>query len=289
MKNTILIFTLLCFSMASYGQTELLKKEVFQNKVKINLAENLLELNSSLSTANEDVINVSNIELIDKELVISFNSQTLENGEYFLSKLQVLLDGQPIVIEPENLFGEFDKKIEFQQASQSHKILWTNLMEDYINLKGQLEITLVTEIYGTRDLPYNVDCGIKPSFTKKQKLPFIIAGVLGAGSVGAGQIFNNKSDDQYQTYLSQETFDAADPFYQDANKNAKRGEILTIAGASVLAVDAIWFFIKQRRFKKQLETYNEFCNPEKLNIQPTIGFEPSSNTINSGLTLTLNF
>ena len=289
MKNTILIFTLLCFSMASYGQTELLKKEVFQNKVKINLAENLLELNSSLSTANEDVINVSNIELIDKELVISFNSQTLENGEYFLSKLQVLLDGQPIVIEPENLFGEFDKKIEFQQASQSHKILWTNLMEDYINLKGQLEITLITEIYGTRDLPYNVDCGIKPSFTKKQKLPFIIAGVLGAGSVGAGQIFNNKSDDQYQTYLSQETFDAADPFYQDANKNAKRGEILTIAGASVLAVDAIWFFIKQRRFKKQLETYNEFCNPEKLNIQPTIGFEPSSNTINSGLTLTLNF
>lgn len=289
MKNTILIFTLLCFSMASYGQTELLKKEVFQNKVKINLTENLLELNSSLSTANEDVINVSNIELIDKELVISFNSQTLENGEYFLSKLQVLLDGQPIVIEPENLFGEFDKKIEFQQASQSHKILWTNLMEDYINLKGQLEITLVTEIYGTRDLPYNVDCGIKPSFTKKQKLPFIIAGVLGAGSVGAGQIFNNKSDDQYQTYLSQETFDAADPFYQDANKNAKRGGILTIAGASVLAVDAIWFFIKQRRFKKQLETYNEFCNPEKLNIQPTIGFEPSSNTINSGLTLTLNF
>ncbi|MFK7809634.1 MAG: hypothetical protein AB8F74_17650, partial [Saprospiraceae bacterium] len=268
--KTHLTFLYLFTSMICFAQTALLEKESIYEQMQIHLAKDILEKSTTGKAATDNNVSISKVELVDKDIIIHLNQQPFKNGEYCVVNLEVKLNDQVIEIEPENLFGVVNQKINFTEVPQNHKIVWTNLMEEYIDMKGQLAINLSVDIYGNRDLPYNVDCGVEPSFTRKQKIPFIIAGVLGAGSVAVGQYLKNESEKDYDNYLIQENFDAAEPYYQDANDKANTGELLTNVGIAVLAVDAVWFFIRQRRFKKQMKVYNEFCRPKKVTIQPSV-------------------
>lgn len=242
LKSILLLLNVLA-SMTCFAQVEFLSKEEVQQQLQINLAKDILEITTDKKSAINSTVTISRTELVDKDIIIHLTQKPFKNGEYFVVNLGVKLNDQTLPIEPENLFGDVNKKISFTSEPQTHKIIWTNLMEEYIDLNGELKISLTIEIHGNRALPYNVDCGIEPTFTTKQKMPFLIAGILGAGSVAAGQYLKNESEKDYDTYLVQETYDEAEPFYQDANNKANAGRILTYTGITVLTVDAIWFFI----------------------------------------------
>ncbi len=291
MKKTtrILLFLNLLVSITCFAQTELLQTEVLQEKAQINLAKDILEVAPNTKQGSNAIVSISKMELVDKDLIIHLDQKLFKNGEYFMVNLAVKLNGEDLSIEPENLFGELNKNINFADEPQTYKIIWTNLMEEYIDLTGELMVSLSIDIYGNRDLPYNVDCGIEPTFTTKQKIPFLIAGILGAGSIAAGEYLKNESEKDYDTYLSQDNFESAEPFYQDANDKANTGRILTYAGIGVLTVDAIWFFVRQRRFRKQREVYNEFCTSKNISFQPQVELPLGSRDLSTSLSFTYRF
>lgn len=288
LKSTLLLLNLLV-SISCFAQIELLQTEVLQEQIQINLAKDVLEITTAKKQATNGTVSISHIELVDKDLIIHLDQKPFKNGDYFIINLAVKLNDETLPVEPENLFGELNKNISFSNEPQTYKIIWTNLMEEYIDLNGELAISLNVDIYGNRDLPYNVDCGIEPTFTTKQKIPFLIAGILGAGSVVAGEYLKNESEKDYDTYLSQDNFDAAEPFYQDANDKANTGQILTYAGIGILTVDAIWYFVRQRRFRKQREVYNEFCKPKNISFQPHVELPFGGKELNTSLKLTYTF
>jgi len=291
MKTTQLFLVFLFFcSFPLFAQNDWTKEEVTKITANFNLYEDTFEIISKYKLNSEFAIQFTSVELIDKEIIISYTSLLPEGGEYFKPSISFRMNNEQLEVVPENLFGAVQKEMTFTEELEQHQIIWTNLTKEYIELKGQLEITLSVEIFGTRQLPYDVDCGIKPTFTNKQKMPFYTAGIVGAGSLVAGQLLERKAQTDYEDlYRTQKSETDAEPFYQDANGTHHTAFIMTYAGAAILAVDAIWFFIKQRRYKKQLDTYNEFCNPE-LSIRPFLeNNSPNNFALQPGLRLKYNF
>lgn len=292
MKNT-LVFFLCCMLHSSMGfaQADLLKTEKVVIEVDLNLIENQFTVNTPSKSNDESIVSVKNVRLDEKEILLDLVPLELPGTQYYQVRLTASLNGEALTISPENLLGDLVEAIPVEKVNQSQSLIWTNLVEDYLNLKGKLTLTIVTEAYGKQILPFKVDCGVVPTFTGKQRMPFLLVGLVGAGGLVAGEFFQNASAKDYDSYLRQESQALAEPFYDSANRKNHLSIISTYAGAGLILGDLVWYLIRQRRYKRQLDTYRKFCQPESsLSLRPTIGLHAGGAfAMQAGMTLNLRF
>jgi len=294
MKINILLFCFLSllFNCSIYGQNQWTKQEKIIVEANLNLRTNDFQITKPASYEKDQVLKINSIALVDKDIIIQYKTTLPEGGQIHQSRIEFFLDGQKLNVEEEDLFGAINKSITFVEPSLHYQILWTRLLEKHIQLVGKLQIHLITEITGNRTLPFKVDCGIKPTFTHKQKIPFYAAAVVGAGSLIGSQILENKAQEDYiNIYTTQKSGEAAEPIYQDINDRHHKALIMQYAGVAILVVDATWYLIRQIRYKKRLNTYNEFCNPESnLSIRPQLELVPTNATaLHAGFKLKYRF
>ena len=292
MKKILLsLFCLLFMGLLVQAQVEVLKTEKHLLDVQFDLSTNEFEIRSSGENSKDDFLKIASIRYEEKEIQIDFSNLDFTGAEYYRLQMSATLEDAALSIKPENILGAVNKNILISDTRELQTIVWTNLVEDFVELKGRLKITLSTEIYGRKELPYKVNCGVKPEFTNKQKMPFLIAALAGVGSLATGQIFKQASAREYADYLRQETFEVANPILLSANDKHHKDLVFTSVGAALLAGDVIWFLIRQRRYKKQITTYRKFCSPtEDLSIRPVFEVGPKDAVVlQTGLNIKWRF
>jgi hypothetical protein len=226
------------------------------------------------------------------DLIIEYKLPPTGKEEYYSVAVDFELDGQPLVPAPESLEGAVGRPITVRGRDAIQRIIWTNLLENYINLSGTLTVRLTAVLNGLMPGCLQVNCaaGI-PTFNRT---PFIIAGAVGAGLIGVGQIFDSKSDDRYEAYENFKPSESpgVDPeeFYQDANGKHHTYLGLTYAGIAVLAVDAAWYLVKELKFRRDRRLFQRCCREiAAVRLQPVIDIPAGSAVGQAGIKLQVNF
>ncbi|PHN00894.1 hypothetical protein [Flavilitoribacter nigricans] len=230
----------------------------------IDLAKGDLLPGSVTGTA---AVHISNLQIaVDNgDITIGYELSDLEEDQYYEVLPVIKLNGQRLLLAADEFRGDFGRPL----SPGTKKITWLNPLERYINLSGELEVELRVNQWGEQEFPYDCELG-EPTFTGRQKRPYLLAAGLGAASIGAGQLFRNRRDDTYDQYQSSETLAEATPYYEDANSQHHTYLILTWAGAGILAIDAAMYLIRQNKYKKDLRNYETYCNPNRIGFQPVI-------------------
>lgn len=267
---------LLCLPVCLSAQPQVLSSSSQSLKGIIDLAKG--ELNNGITSPNSGT-KVSNLNMAiqNGDIVITYQLPVLEEDHFFEIIPVIKLDGQQLLLATDEFRGDLGRPV----PPGSKQIIWLNPLERYINLVGQLEVTLTTNEWGELELPY--DCALgEPTFTNKQKMPYILAAGLGAASIGVGQLIKNQRDDIYQQYQDAENLAAATPLYEDANGKNHTYLILTYAGTAILVADAVMYLIRQGKYKKDLKNWETYCKPDGIGFQPVFelpdgGLRPNGN------------
>ncbi|MFK7808288.1 MAG: hypothetical protein AB8F74_10850 [Saprospiraceae bacterium] len=282
MKNTCRLLVLLaCFlyTTGSIAQVNLLQAEEHILQANINLAKDELSAIQSNSKAT--------IALKDGELNIYFPVKPNNADQFYNVNVSITLDGQEINPMEEGLTGFIGSKLSTEIEGRK-SIIWTNLVDTYKQLKGKLEVKINVELRGA--LQMTIDCNNPPTFTRKDKMPFLIGAGVGLLSIGAGQIFKDRRDDIYDNdYLNSSSTEESEPFYDDANGNHHAYLILSYTGAAILITDAVWYFVKRGKYKKQLKIHKKFCNGNEVTLRPMIQLPVQTAPATSGIRLTARF
>lgn len=290
-KIFFLLLLIIAQTAAAQKRVELLKAEKKIIEVQFDLAKNIFKITSQSKTGNQSILSLNDIQFSDKEIQIKYTHLDFSGTKYYRVRLEAALDGVLLPIVSENILGSNGADVLLEEALQERSLIWTNLVEDYIQLQGVLQITLYAEAFGSKELPFNVDCGVKPQFTNRQQLPYLGVAIVGAGSLLAGQQFRRSSEEDYALYLSQETAEAAEPFFLSANDKHHKELVFTYSGAALLAGDLIWYLIRQRRYKRRLKTYQKFCQPtEEISLRPALRIDTQeAMALQAGLRFQLQF
>ena len=285
-----LIFTTLAlmgaFSVA-LAQPEVLGLSTGEVSCEIDLAAG--QLTKILVGGNLGDIQDMQLSQKNGELVLDLKLRKTDDPEnyYLLKDLKLVLDGNPVVLLPEQIKGWTDQ----MQGGEGYQLVFSSLLDRFINLQGKLSVIASIERWGEFKLP-GIDCSDPPpAFTGKQRASYYIAAGVGAAAIGMGQYFRVKSEDVYDNqYLTAPSQDVATPIYEDANGKHHTYLILTYAGSVILAADVIWYFVRDSRVRRRLGLYNEYCNKTSLFIEPVID-APSFEKPNgqAGFRMTVNF
>ncbi len=265
-KSILVSVLLLAFVISGHAQPQVLNSSSRTFRATVNLAAGQLsDQQLSAGTATSDLEDLS-LQLRNGDIIVSYRLKNPDDREdFYLTALTATLNGVPLPAAPEFLSGDVGTPL---TSGGQRQITWSGLLEKYVNLEGELTITLTAERWGELQLP--VDCDNPPSFTSKQRVPYYIAAGLGAAAIGIGQIFRAQRDDKYQEYENTRNYDAATPIYNDANSKHHTYLILTYAGAGIIVADAVLYIIRQSRYKKKLRLYQEFCNQSNLTLAPEV-------------------
>jgi hypothetical protein len=246
---------------------------------QINLAKGQLE---SVDSKEQIKLQLKNGDLIMKYTL----PQLSEEGRYYEVIPRIQLNGTPLQLRLyESFRGDWNKNI----TSGNKNIVWVNLLQEYIQLEGKLEIALTIHQWGERKLPYNCNLGM-PTFTLKQKMPYFLAAGAGVLSIGAGQLFKRNAQDIYTNdYLESGTLAEASPFYKNANKKHHSYLILTYIGVGILAADISLFTIRYRKYKKKKALYDKYCKDSNIGALPN--FDISTGLVSGapGMKLSVKF
>ncbi len=281
-NNYLFVFLLILMSNQTIlAQVNLLKSEQHTIEGNINLINDQLSDIKSSSTAT--------LALKNGELEIMFPTRKTTNQQFYSIQMEATLNGVPLSISEENLHGFYGPNL-MALADGVKNVLWMNIIDKHQQLDGKIKVTITSELRGQLEVP--IDCDNPPVFTKKQKLPYLIAGGVGVAAIGVGQLFKAKSNSTYDDdYLTAQTFAEAQPKYESANSDHQTYLILTYAGSTILVADLVMYLIRNGKHKRQMRLYKKFCNGNSLSVSPMIEL-PSNNASNtgaSGLHFTLNF
>ncbi|MCB0633242.1 MAG: hypothetical protein R2824_23330 [Saprospiraceae bacterium] len=270
----LFLFLLLILSGRAYAQMEILESAA----PKVTSVINLIQEGITPGIVEGATAKISQLQLsIEKgDVVLSYQLPVLEDDQFYEVMPQIKLDGKALIIAPDEYRGDLGRTV----APGSRRIIWLNPLERYVNLTGQLEVQLLVNIWGERQKPYDCSLG-SPTFTAKQRLPYLVAAGVGVASVGVGQLFRKQKETTYDDYINADTKTASDPIYLDANSKNHTYLILTWTGTAILAADAVLYLIRQKRYKRNLNYYETYCKSGSTSFQPLIEL-PNGNQHRSG-------
>lgn len=278
MKNAVFIFLISLVAIdlsAQFQELDTLSKTI---SATIDVAAEQLRLDADFSRGNHTELGIQDFDLSlrNGELIISYDLLPTTEEQHYVLSLDITLNGEPIHLAPEYLKGSIGQNLNGGTGT----IIWTNLLEQYINLKGQLKVRLIAHIWGDFFARFGIDCSAdRPDFTVKQQIPYYAAAGVGLISIGVGQIFRSKRNDIYNNqYKTSSTLDQATPHYDDANNKHHTYLILTYAGTAILLADATWYIIRQIKTKRNQKLYDRFCKQPSLSLKPVFEL-PSNGTL----------
>lgn len=207
------------------------------------------------------------LSLVNSEIVIDYELAEMANNQTFYQvDFDFRLDGQSLTI---NEFDEFRGDFGIVDAAGVKKLILINPLEKFSNIKGNLTVRITCSRYGV--IPQLVNCDDpRPTFNGRQQLPYLVAGVVGAGSLAYGYILKGNGDDKYERYLNREpgTLEEANALYDDAQSDVETAQIFAIAGLGVLALDATMYIIRTINVNKKQKQYDKVCN-DGLTFSPS--------------------
>jgi hypothetical protein len=127
-------------------------------------------------------------------------------------------------------------------------------------------------LFVTRSLMGAVNCtGDRPVFTLKKQIPYYGVAVAGLTSTAIGLYQLNRSNSEYDAYRQywsdERSQEEAQPLFDKAENLRSNGRILLYSGLGVTAVDAVLFFLKNRKIKARQRLYDSFCGNNSLGLQ----------------------
>lgn len=266
-QRLFLLSICLFLSSLTFAQNSLTGQDQQTLIATINLIQNEFEITKQGSQQGDLILKYS-VALENGELVFNYMLPKLGENEFYQTNIILDLNDRPLVPKRDDFIGAIGDKVT-PPGENMNKVILTNLIQNYINLVGDLKLTLSVKRFAPQPLLYGVTCDEIPQFTIKQKLPYIYAGIAGGLSIGAGQLFRIKGNQDFEAYEQIDDFTAAEPHYQDYEKNAGAAEAFTYAGIALLVVDVVGYTFRSIRHKKRVEVYNEYCNPQdRLTLQP---------------------
>ncbi len=147
-------------------------------------------------------------------------------------------------------------------------IAWKDFIEADYPLDKDLKLLVKMELAG------NI-CDEVPAFTFGEKLPYVGALAVGSGLILAGLLSRDRAQRDNDNYV----------FDWQNNNGIEDGQVFanisnqwddyqtfTIIGASVLALDAvIYWLVPRKKYKKELALYENYCQPRtQIRVHPTL-------------------
>ncbi|MDH3648905.1 MAG: hypothetical protein OEQ53_04435 [Saprospiraceae bacterium] len=287
MFRILLTGVLSSLALCTLAQVQQLGTSVFRIEAEVNLLED--HFNATEQPGQQGTM-LRNVQTAweKSDLVIDYELPRSEDEQYYQVSLEVSLDGNKLLIHPDDLLGDVGSIVNNPVAAR--QIIWTRLLDRYGQLAGNLSIELTAVFWGKPSLPFGVDCANMPTFSGKQKLMhYVIAGV-GAATLGASFVVGNEAQDIYDNQYLAESFEqAAEPFYQDANDKRHQELVLRYAGITLLSLDAIWYVYRSIRYRQKLRTFEEFCGDSVVRINPFYKSNYTDQGSQMGLKLTYRF
>lgn len=245
---------------------------------RIDLVQAALSQGNFSSSPGSNV-NRINWSIQNGDLYISYQLNNLEEDHFYEVVPTISLDGQKLLLAVDEFRGDLGRPV----SPGRKTIIWLNPLERYINLAGELAITVQAIEWGEPDRPY--DCALgAPTFTTKQKMPYLLAAGVGVASIGVGQLFKKQSEDAYDLYRDSNA-STQQSRYDDANGKNHMYLILNYAGIGILAADAVLYLVRQGKYKRDLRNYNNYCQGNKVGFQPILEMPGSRQQSNGNIGL----
>ncbi len=269
--------------LSTYGttfcQVHQLYTATYQLRAKVNLVKNELKPYSFSSGVTAILKN--------DELHFHYPLQATKDFEYYKVSFSAQLNGKDFTPPAHYLKGDLGKQ-EIEAGQQKRSITWFGLTNLYQQLEGNLSLFVHVTFYGDKTLPYEVSCLNPPKFEFRQKLPFYGVGVIGVGSLVAGQIYLKKGEDKFRKHLVENVISERKSLYERADQQTTLAEVLTYAGIGILVADGIGYYLRKRRHKKQVKIFEENCANKSISFQPILDFSTTSSQ-NIGFQLSYTF
>lgn len=285
--GTYLVLFCLCIPLGIEAQ--IVQRFPFSLSVNANidLQNETIQLDDLPTKDRNNRIKDLNLELKNGELIINYQLDKTDRGDFYEVALQASLGDVDIPIRPSQLIGDIGGMIE-TSASQNFKIVWPNFYDQFLKLEDQFSVSL-SATYVEKLKVAGLDCDNPPQFGIKQQWPFLATLVVAGGAIGAGQYYKGLSDDTYNNqYLSASSLSEANPLYDKANKEHQQYLILSYSGAALIAGDMIWYIVRSARHQKRLKLFDEYCKQgQTLNIDPI--FSPGIGQASPSTQLRLTF
>ena len=206
---------------------------------------------------------ITAIELRESDLVLRYQPGNTKSSQTFEFKLWLRSPGgESSRFEPYELLETAPPA----GGKESRELVWQDFTETLP------EFDAVYQLYVERSLMGAVNCaGERPAFTLKKQLPHYAAGTAALVLIGLGQVYNQQKKDAYRQYqmswaAGNPREDAENPFFQTASDKRNAARICTYTGWTLLGADALWYAIRQLKFRRRQKTYDKFCAPPALSM-----------------------
>lgn len=241
-------------------------------------------------------------KLENNEIVLTYRLKKTAKEQYYRIGLTATLDGKPLptAIRPEQVSGAYGPYVIVEDNSTILKTIWGDLIPSYLNLEGELAIDLEVSLERSNFLEV-CEKGRPTFFTWKDQKWHAVAGVVGLGSLIAGQTFKNRRDDNYQTYTNlSEEFNSAGAtkkaeisnehprLLEEAKDQDDQYRFFSWVGAGILAGDLIWELIRFAKFERDNKDFYRYCTGQnKVSLRPVI--LPGTLSSTAGMQLKVRF
>lgn len=230
-------------------------------KENINRAYNLSTIPITFNKKNFKV-QITKLELSDADLILECLVSKVDRA--FFQELDISLYSESAgrktpalgTLEEQEISGRVDDLIGWQ------RLVWKDALETALDFGGQYVLYLDAELLG------EFDCDApKPTFDVKKQLPHYLIAGAGLAMVGIGEVYRQQkieAKDQYElTWRNGADEASSEQFKKDYDDADKISKITSLAGWSVVGLNAAWYVYRALRFKKKGNTYEEICNENK--------------------------
>lgn len=187
-------------------------------------------------------------------------------------QLSLALNGESLTPQPEYILGDIGSNITPQEEGLSKMILWTHILQDYVNINGELTVRLTIEEQTNFFYIFGSFCAERPLFEFEQRLPYYMVGGVGIGLVVAGILEECSSNNIYENrYLKSSSLKEANPWYDKANNKHHLAIIFAAVGSAIFVVDALLFYQRDRIHKRESARFERVCTGFKsLTFNPVL-------------------
>ncbi len=284
-----LLFLLIGFPARICAQLQPVASSIHTITARINLVENQLERAGGTlallegGEAFETDMLLDSLAIRSGELAVFYHLPVRDFPRRWFDKageklafaydigLVLELNGEALVPEPPCLIGDIGEGIMLREGTNTFRITWARLLPDYINLEGNLKVSLQVEEKSNLLNLRGINCGNAPAFSFDQRLPYFLAGGVGAGLVLAGVLEEAHSRDIYNNdYENAENYRQSLGLYNKANDKHHNFLIFTTAGAAILLTDAVLYYRRTRNYRNDKRIFRQFCPEENLAVRPVL-------------------
>ncbi len=267
LKYSLLLFT--CFYHLNFLNAQVTQLGAHQmiGIYQLDLIKDALVLTQQemLPTTENKCLNL-NVRLYNNELLISYQLDDPGEEGYYIVDLEIEMDGQSIQPHSGFLLGDLGKiNVSGNEAKQ---IIWTQVISDLPDAAGELELTVKIEWWGRQYLAYGVNCNEYPTFGFRQKIPFYAGLVGGLGGLVGGAVIKNNAGKHLERHKTSNVLSERMTEYDNYVDQLQAAEIVTYVSIGIIAADALFYFLRKKKHKKRVRVFEEFCNTDRMSVQP---------------------